>query len=185
MKKINNKTEVISFRVPAVTKDKIMAVYGGYTPLCSIIEDNIFKNEIENPSVVELNDRRIKDIDNIINMYHDIHDTINLSKKKLDRQYNKISDEINKLESEKHKLISNNISILRNVEAYNNNHQQVVEHSVQEVVEILEQNKKQREHHPTERISIAVIRNYANNCGLSVKSFKKLLPTDLLDNIEQ
>lgn len=178
MKQKKEERPVISFRVNKALKDKILEVYGDYTPLEHILEEQLL-GKITPPSAISDDNHRIKELEKTINNYSNIYDYNYNRIKKLEHENKLIHNKINELENEIKSLNEKDKQIKENVRLANLKYQDTIDHSVKVVIDILTQNKEQREHRPTKPIPKKVIKLYSDNCNMSLNKFLEYIPSDL------
>lgn len=177
-KQKNEKRPVISFRVNKELKDKIIEVYGDYTPLEHILEEQLLGN-ITPPSVISEDSRKIKELERTIKEYNNIY-VYNLKYiKNIENENTKINAKINALQDEIILLKSKSNQIKENVKENNLKYQEKIDHSVKVVTDILKQNQQQRELRPTKPVDKKVIKLYSDNCNMSLRKFLEHIPPEL------
>lgn len=177
-KQKKEKRPVISFRVNRELKDKIIEVYGDYTPLEHILEEQLL-GKITPPSVISEDGRKIKELETTINNYNNIY-LYNLKYiKNIENENKKINDKINNLQDEIVLLKSKNKQIKQNVKESNIKYQEKIDHSVKMVTNILKQNQQEREKRPTKPVDKKVIKLYSDNCNMSLRKFLEHIPPEL------
>lgn len=178
MKQKKEERPVISFRVNKALKDKILEVYGDYTPLEHILEEQLV-GKITPPSIISEDNREIKHINYVLNHYNNIYNDNQKRIKKLEHENALINDKINQLSTEIKLINEKDIQIKKNIKESNLKYQDQIDHSVKMVIDILEQNKKERERKPTKPVPKKVIKLYSDNCNMSLNKFLEYIPSDL------
>ena len=175
---------IISFRVDKSIRDKIIEMYGGYTPLEKIIEEHFLDDDVTPPSVIKDNKEKIKDYKDLKKEYCNMYKS---NKKRINQYQNHnetILTKINRIDSDIKELFETNKHILKTVEDYTMREDEKLTHSLQMVITILEENKEERKLKPTPRIPKKVIKLYSDNCNMKLKNFINLLPQELKGCIE-
>ena len=183
MKQKKEERPVISFRVNKSLKDKIIEVYGDFTPLENIIAEAMFGEKIEYPAIKNYN-YKVKHLENIIKEYTTIYQSNINRLKKIEDENKQLTNKINGLQTQIIAIKTKNKEIKHNIEYAKIQNQERIDHSVKVVTGILEENQKQRELRPTKRINKSVIKLYSDNCNMSLQKFMDYIPPELHKCVE-